>query len=149
MIRVSSTFDNNTIRPTGGLVAATRSPWYRRVLMPDTVEDAKPPRPFVSSHSRLAEAFRSRQTVSSNRIMRASQLRDFAEYFDGAVWMRQLVEQQGIVFQTLYGIGQQPRQPSRIFGLGLRHVANSRFKVLAAGIHRADHHFVAENEFQV
>ena len=34
MIKVSSNLDRRTIRPTGGLVAAVRRPWYRRVLAP-------------------------------------------------------------------------------------------------------------------
>src|SRR6185369_17538164 len=37
-----------TQRPTGGLVAATRRPWYRRVLHPLIVPEANPPIPFVS-----------------------------------------------------------------------------------------------------
>src|SRR5262249_50752736 len=41
-----------TIRPVGGVVATSRSAWYRRVRTPDTVPDAKPPRPSVSIHSR-------------------------------------------------------------------------------------------------
>ncbi len=52
MTSVSSNFDNSTYRPTGGRVAATSRPWYRRVFMPAIVDEAKPPMPLVSSHSR-------------------------------------------------------------------------------------------------
>src|SRR5947209_7639582 len=69
MIRVSSSFDNRTNLPTGGFVAATRKPWYLRVLHPLTVPDANPPSPFVSSHSRRSAASRSVQISSPNRIM--------------------------------------------------------------------------------
>src|SRR5437660_9792984 len=45
-----------TTRPAGGVVAVRRSAWYRRVRIPLTVPDAKPPRPSGSSHSaRLCE----------------------------------------------------------------------------------------------
>jgi hypothetical protein len=51
--------DSNTIRPAGGLVAATNRPWYRRVFNPMIVVEAYPPMPLVSSHSRVREADRS------------------------------------------------------------------------------------------
>src|SRR5438094_10163094 len=73
MIRVSSNFDNRTNRPTGGFVAATRRPWYLRVLHPLTVPEANPPSQFVSSHSRLRAASRLVQISSPNRIMARSQ----------------------------------------------------------------------------
>src|SRR6266550_1610555 len=48
----------STTRPAGGVVAVKRSAWYRRVRMPLTVPEAKPPRPSASSHSaRLCEGF--------------------------------------------------------------------------------------------
>jgi len=40
----------------GGLVAATNSPWYRRVFRPMMVDDAKPPSPLVSRNSRWRAA---------------------------------------------------------------------------------------------
>src|SRR5947207_7823540 len=57
--RLSSQASNpftSTTRPAGGAVAVRRSAWYRRVRMPLTVPEAKPPRPSGSSHSaRLCE----------------------------------------------------------------------------------------------
>jgi hypothetical protein len=56
---ISSTRDSSTIRRTGGAIAATSSPWYRRVLRPGTVEDAYPPIELATSHSREISASRS------------------------------------------------------------------------------------------
>src|SRR2546427_2777695 len=57
--RLSSQASNpftSTTRPAGGAVAVRRSAWYRRVRMPLTVPEAKPPRPSGSSPSaRLCE----------------------------------------------------------------------------------------------
>jgi hypothetical protein len=69
MIRVSSIFETIVTRPSGGLVAAVRIPWYLRVFAPETVPDAKPPMPFVSSHSRDEAASKSVQTFLSNLII--------------------------------------------------------------------------------
>src|ERR1700704_2230350 len=66
---VSSSLERRTIRPTGGLVAATSRPWYRRVFNPVMVEEANPPIPLVSSHSSRLAASRLRQTDSSNWLM--------------------------------------------------------------------------------
>src|SRR5262252_4146407 len=52
MTSVSSHLDSSTTLPAGGFIAAVRRAWYRRVFNPITVEHAKPPMPFVSSHSR-------------------------------------------------------------------------------------------------
>src|SRR5258707_960005 len=70
MTTVSSSFESRTIRPVGGLVAATRRPWYRRVLIPEIVEEANPPRPLVSSHSRLDASAKLPQTSLLNSIIR-------------------------------------------------------------------------------
>jgi len=45
-----------TIRPSGAGRAATSMPWKRRVATPATVPEAEPPRPFVTSHSRVSSA---------------------------------------------------------------------------------------------
>ncbi len=43
-------------RPSGTGWAATSRPWYRRVAAPDTVPEAYPPSPLVTSHSRSNSA---------------------------------------------------------------------------------------------
>lgn len=48
---VSSSLARSTCRSTGGLRAATSRPWYLRVFKPETVDEAYPPKPFVTSHS--------------------------------------------------------------------------------------------------
>src|ERR1700739_1550622 len=50
-------------------VAATRRPWYLRVLHPLTVLEANPPSPFVSSYPRRSAASRLVQIYSPDRIM--------------------------------------------------------------------------------
>ena len=71
MIKVSSSLESRTMRPTGGLVAAVRRPWYRRVLAPVMEALEKPPIPLVSSHSRCSAASRLLQTSLSSSIMTA------------------------------------------------------------------------------
>jgi hypothetical protein len=70
MMTVSSSFESIVIRPSGGFVAAVKRPWYRRVFAPEIVDDAKLPRPFVSSHSRLEAASKFVQMSESKEIMR-------------------------------------------------------------------------------
>ena len=42
-----------------------------------------------------------------------------------------------VIVETPDRIREQAPQPARILGLGLRHVANARFEVVAAGVHAA------------
>lgn len=56
------------MRPTGGRVAATSRPRYRRVRRA-MVDDAKPPSPSVFNHSRRDATSRLRHTDRSNRLM--------------------------------------------------------------------------------
>ena len=44
-------------------------PWYRREFEPAIVPEAKPPMPFVSSHSRLEAAAKSVQMLASKLII--------------------------------------------------------------------------------
>ena len=55
MVAYASTAARRTTLSVGGFVAATRCPWYLRVLEPATVPIANPPRPFGNIHSSLEE----------------------------------------------------------------------------------------------
>jgi hypothetical protein len=52
MKMLSSIFERMRWRWTGGSRAAIRRPWYLLEFAPQIVEEAKPPMPFVISHSR-------------------------------------------------------------------------------------------------
>jgi hypothetical protein len=69
MMSDSSSFETIVIRPSGGSVAGVKMPWYLRVLAPETVPDANPPMPFVSSHSREDAASKSLQIFESKDII--------------------------------------------------------------------------------
>src|SRR5689334_5636514 len=118
--------------------------------MPLIVEEAKPPKPLVSSHSRREAASRLRQMSSPNRIMGAvSPFRHLAVHFNRALGCSQRFIKFGIAFEAVDGMRKQSAEPSGKLRLGLRHVPDTRFEMLASGIHGADHDFISENEFQV
>src|SRR5690242_7309976 len=113
------------------------------------VEEAKPPIPLVSSHSRRDARSRLRQMVSSIRRMISSQLRHFAVDLDGPVGRGQFFKKSLVVLETFNRMCEQPAQPACVLSFGLRYIADARFEVLAARIHGANHHFVSENELQI
>src|SRR5215510_15928653 len=114
---------------------------------------AKPPVPLVSNHSRWEERWKSMHCSRSIWIVliigRSSQGGNFAEHLDGALGGGELLEQLGPVLQAAHGVGEQPFHPSWIGGLGVSQVANSHFEVLAPGVDRSDHHFVATHKVGV
>ena len=57
------------MRPIGGRVATISRPWYRRVRRPLTVPIANPPRPSVTSHSRLAPSSSEPHTSGPNAMV--------------------------------------------------------------------------------
>jgi hypothetical protein len=59
-----------TTRPKGVGSAEMSSPWYRRVGKPATVPEAKPPSPFVTSHSRPIVGAGSRRSVAAKVAVR-------------------------------------------------------------------------------
>src|SRR5262245_15057710 len=63
--------------------------------------------------------------------------------------MIEVLEQLWVVVQPAYRVREQACEPSRIFRLGLRHVGDTGLEVVAARVHRTDHHLVAKNELEI
>src|SRR5438876_9896067 len=123
--RLSSQASNpftSTTRPAGGAVAVRRSAWYRRVRIPLTVPEAKPPRPSASSHSaRLCEA----EDVL-DPLRRPDQ--EVAIRLDGVATGDERVHR---------------RRPPLLED---REVADGGLEGLLARVHRAEHDLVPEDE---
>ena len=83
-------------------MAATSKPWYRRVFKPIMVEEANPPKPFVSSHSRREASFKLSQTSRLKRI-RLSLYTFGARIFD-----LYFVNATGATFERLVCLGDSP-----------------------------------------
>src|SRR5438552_2553583 len=123
--RLSSQASNpftSTTRPASGAVAVRRSAWYRRVRMPLTVPEAKPPRPSGSSHSA--------------RLCEGDDVLDALRRPDQQVAVR------------LDGIATRDERPHRRRPALLEHgeVADGGLERLGPRVHGAEHDLVLEHE---
>src|SRR5437899_4944412 len=111
-----------TTRPAGGVVAVRRSAWYRRVRIPLTVPDAKPPRPSGSSHSA--------------RLCEGDDVLDALRRPDAQVAMR------------LDGIAARDERSHRRRPALLEHgeVADGGLERLGSRVHGAEHDLILEHE---
>src|SRR5579859_405401 len=103
------------------------------MFAPATVPQAKPPKPLVSSHSRLRLAARSVQTLLSKLITLCPRLkrRDLIEDLDSFTGCFELIECLRITVKAFNRMREQLIHPAGIHGLSQRHITHAGFEVFA------------------